>query len=58
MNSEKTTHGGAGRNQGRKPLPPQERKTSKTYRIPNEVTTYLKTIKSENESFKIWIQKL
>lgn len=58
MNKEKTTHGGAGRSQGRKPLPPDKKKESKPVRIPNEVASYLKTLKSKNEAFMAWQKKL
>lgn len=60
MNKEKTTHGGAGRNQGRHKLPPEQKKESKPVRIPNEVASYLKVhlAKCKNAAVTDWLKKL
>ena len=52
----KSKRGGARIGSGPKPFPPE--KKTKTYRIPNEVASYLKTLKSQNEAFTAWQQKL
>jgi hypothetical protein len=54
----KSKRGGARIGSGPKPFPPE--KKTKTYRIPNEVATYLKThlVKCKNAAVTDWLKKL